>query len=582
MDRQRPEITVKDTVSGLMREPRKIARALAPWVGERRWSGLGGVNGLRTTLFDSLTLEGGRGRLVSALFIEAIGCKGMRMVRERFFLPLLMTTNPSDASGLEEGSFRIICVDGEVIVVEGEKTRPYNNSILEAYHGDGWVKTEAGNVIRFVLRDGLKVPASVEGSTPTVLGGGDTTNVVVRVDAEGMPPMVLKTYKRITEVNPEPELLEALTEAGFRHVPKLWGRLVYEVPRRKPRVLSVLESFVDNDGDGRKPFLDALVSDLKGLLKQWNLSHEAPGDYGEGGLRGGAIKDVASHLGGIIAELHHALASRPHGAFEPEPIVEGDVTRWSERARQNLEACFKGLLTLIEEPGLEPQFRDVVEGLLHEAEEVREEIEEAIARFETMVGMTKLRTHQDLHLAQMLSKRTATGFDFILIDFEGDPQRKGADRREKEPPLRDLGTMARSFGYVKYFSLTRVLEGIPYPQALATVTQTYMNARERTPALSKPVSEFDSRVLGCLAEYGSRWEYMVEGAMVAGYLERSRMLGAPYLLRDGRFDEGFLESIIKLWKVEKAILEIGYELDHRVLNVVIPLEGLVSCFLNDP
>ncbi|MFQ6075558.1 MAG: hypothetical protein ACE5Z5_05430 [Candidatus Bathyarchaeia archaeon] len=577
MDGQTRKIAVQDSVSDLMHELDKVVRALAPWVGESRWSGLGGVTDLRTTLLDSFTLEEGRERLVSALFIEATGLKEGRRIHERFFLPILMTTNRSDIIGYGERMFRVVCSDGEVVVAEGERTPSYNRKMLKTYQEEGRVETEAGNVVNFMLRDGFKVPKNLKGLTSTVLGGADTTNIVVRVDAEGMPPLVVKTYKRITEVNPEPELLEALAGAGFRHVPKLWGRLVYGVPRQEPTVLSVLESFEENDGDGGRPFLDDLVSDLQMLHERCGTTEGASGEYAEGRLRNSTIKDISSHLGGIIAELHHALASYPNEAFEPEPIVEGDVARWSERARQNLEECFKGLSMLLEEPRLEPLFKDVIEALLHEAEDVREEIEEEIARFDMMIGTTKLRTHQDLHLAQMLSKKTDTGFDFILIDFEGDPQRSGAERREKESPLRDLGTMARSFDYVKYFSLARVLEGIPYPQALAMVAHAYMGARGRTPARSMPTDKFDPRVLGCLTGYANQWEGMVEEAMVEGYLERSRMLGSSYLHRDGRFDEGFLKSIIKLWKVEKAILEIRYELNHRVQNVVIPLEGLVSC-----
>jgi len=75
--------------------------------------------------------------------------------------------------------------------------------------------------------------------------------------------------------------------------------------------------------------------------------------------------------------------------------------------------------------------------------------------------------HQDLHLQQMLilSETAYNNSDLnnrepIILDFEGDPQMNLDQRFQFQSIFMDLASLIRSFNYIKYFTLTSLIETI--------------------------------------------------------------------------------------------------------------------------
>src|SRR5690606_13787578 len=56
-----------------------------------------------------------------------------------------------------------------------------------------------------------------------------------------------------------------------------------------------------------------------------------------------------------------------------------------------------------------------------------------------------------------------TGKDFLIIDFEGEPDRPMSERRIKRSPLRDVSGMIRSFHYASNTALMGQVPGAIIP-----------------------------------------------------------------------------------------------------------------------
>jgi maltose alpha-D-glucosyltransferase/alpha-amylase len=154
------------------------------------------------------------------------------------------------------------------------------------------------------------------------------------------------------------------------------------------------------------------------------------------------------------------------------------------------------------------------------------------------IDAVRIRCHGDFHLGQVLY----TGKDFVIIDFEGEPARPVSERRIKRSPLRDVAGMLRSFDYAAHVAL--------------------LNWRERG-----LVSDADHLYLESWAGY---WSKCAGAAFICGYktsTEGTRLLPA---------DTARLKDLLDFYVLDKAVYELGYELNNRPEWVSIPIGGIIE------
>ena len=157
---------------------------------------------------------------------------------------------------------------------------------------------------------------------------------------------------------------------------------------------------------------------------------------------------------------------------------------------------------------------------------------DALQKLRGGAGLT--RCHGDYHLGQVLM----TEGDVVILDFEGEPARPLAERRRKGSPLRDVAGMVRSFSYA---ALT----------GLGAATHTRPEDVER------------------LAPWADVWEAQVSATFLRAYR------GATHDVDFLPSDSGDFDVLLHAFVLDKAMYELGYELNNRPDWVHIPLSGLL-------
>ncbi|HVR44897.1 MAG TPA: maltose alpha-D-glucosyltransferase [Thermoanaerobaculia bacterium] len=358
----------------------------------------------------------------------------------------------------------------------------------------------------------------------------------------------LKLYRRVEAgINPDFEISRFLSEkTTFRATPPLAGGLEYHRGKEVSTV-ALLQGFVPSGGDAWSFTLDTLGLYFERLLSERELLTQVDAAVPEESFVDlarqelpplaadllGAYVSSAGLLARRTAELHLALASRPEDpVFAPEPFTPHYQRSIYQHMRTQMTRTFQVLRKRARE--LQEPARTEAQTLLAREQELHERFREVLER---KISTLRIRTHGDYHLGQVLH----TGKDFIIIDFEGEPARPLSERRIKRSALRDVAGMLRSFNYAPYAVLLGQVSGL--------------------------VRDEDAPLLDRAARFWHRW---ISAVFLERYLEVARADSiAP------KSDEE-LDVLLRAYLLEKALYEVGYEMNNRPDWVRVPLRGILQ------
>nr|MBA2744413.1 putative maltokinase [Chthoniobacterales bacterium] len=379
----------------------------------------------------------------------------------------------------------------------------------------------------------------VVGLAGNALAGGDNAlpSTVLGVEQSNSSMVFenkyfLKLYRKLEDgVNPDVEVTRFLSEnTAFTNVPAFAGAVEYRRDRAEPTVICAMQTAVTSEGDAWSMTLDSVSRFYERVLAR---KADLQSDIVAAGavlndLIGGIYPERAKLLGERTAELHLALASEAEDKrFAPEPFN----AMGQRSVFQNMRATVRRSWELLGKKlaQLPSNFREEAAGIFAAEKQILAQQQRILDR---VSGAAKIRIHGDYHLGQVLY----TGKDFIILDFEGEPARALSERKLKRSALRDVAGMMRSFQYAAYSALWQPSmrsEDIPF-----------------------------------LERWADLWYRQMSGVFLQSYLNTSA--GAAFLPPR----EEDLQVMLEAYLLDKAVYEVGYELNNRPDWVVIPIRGI--------
>jgi maltose alpha-D-glucosyltransferase / alpha-amylase len=523
-----------------------LARRLLAYSSGQRWYRSKARAVKSVSLEDTVRLPAGAEEANFSQFLGLLGVELTSGARETYFLPLRFAAGDAARSAITEEAPRVVSElhletptpDGSTngALVEAIGSRELAQELLRVMREGRRIASEHGFLSGQFFEAPIDSPPESE-LEPRFAAFEQSNSSIVYGKA-----LLLKLLRVIEEgPNLELEMARFLASSSKPHAsPRVLGSLEWSQGKRSQTV-GILSEFVENSGTA------------------WGLTQEALAAFFEAALTahapltpvklpGAPVAECSEEVPQTLvalaspyfsrvrllaertAELHTALASSTtDAAFASEPFGVSHQHSIYQNAHTSLVRVFQQLRTRL--GGLPEASQSTARALLARESFIDARLKAIVSRrFDTQ----RIRCHGDYHLGQLLF----TGDNFVIIDFEGEPAKSPTERRYKRCPLRDVACMLRSFDYA---------------------TQTAL----RSPHLR-------AQDLPVLLPWANAFRAWVQTVFTREYLTAAKGQGfVPQATQT-------VSELLDFFLLEKAIYEIGYELNNRPDWLDVPLLGLTQ------
>jgi maltose alpha-D-glucosyltransferase / alpha-amylase len=464
---------------------------------------------------------------------------------ETYFLPVTFLTNAEQiVRYLKNENQSVVCYlktpEAEGIIIDAIYEEAFRNELFWRIKTNDKVGVQGGDLLfeSGKLLDSLKVER--EDVFSEVLRAEQSNTSVIYNNQ-----FFFKIYRKLdTDINPDLELVRFLSErTAFENSPRYGGGIQFEDRVEKTfTILGLLQNKIPNQGEAWTMMLAALNRYYEKILTKVKRDEPAPPlvradrvyfDQTPERLQrfiGSVMHERATLLGVRTAEMHIALSSDHQDPdFCPERFTKNYQRSIYSQHRKLVNEKLSALERRL--PELPEHIADEARRIL----EIKDDILDCFRQiYDDKIEATKTRVHGDYHLAQVLFD----GRDFFIIDFEGEPMYSISERRLKRTPFKDVAGMVRSFHYAAFGQLV--------------LNQNYRKAD-----------------MPLLEEWANQWFHYVSQYFLSAYLDKAQ--GHDFVPDD----KEAMELLLRIYVLEKAIYEVGYEMNARPEWLRIPIRGVL-------
>ena len=470
-------------------------------------------------------------------FLLILEVQYVQRLPEFYFLPVTFMAADLMSDRVEYTAQSVVCraeIQGAAgFVVDSSYDKPFRDFLFVNMAKEGRIRDDEGGMLQFHSSVFAKIDQDKEVDSKILKTDQSNTSIIYN------NLYFFKFYRKLErEMNPEVEVVRFLSErTSFQNSPRYAGSFEHRDHAGKTIVFGLLQERVENQGEswslameavGR--YYDRIASKGMDLIPPPLVSSsslrfdETPLLMQE--LIGRGFYDRIVRLAQRTAEMHQALASdKSNPAFAPEQITPNYQRSLYSSFRKLVRDRFNLLESAM--PRIAPAAQSLAKKVLAYEDQI-------LACFAEVnqhrISGEKIRVHGDYHLGQVLF----TGSDFVIIDFEGEPGVSFNERRLKKSPFKDVAGMMRS---LQYAAFGKILLSDKYSKA----------------------------EVGALEKWADQWQHYVNRYFLGAYLQSMGM--------ETKFSHQH-EVLLLTLLLEKAIYELGYELNGRPDWTIVPLRGI--------
>lgn len=470
-------------------------------------------------------------------FLAVIEVDYVQRLPELYFLPLAFLPSDNIMERVEYTVQSVVCraeIQGKAgFIMDSSYDKLFRDFLFISMGKEIKLKVDDGGTLLF--NSGVFAKIDVNRDIDSKILRADQSNTAIIYNDQ----YFFKFYRKLeNEINPELEIVQFLSEhTTFQNSPRYAGSVEYRDQDGGVIVFGLLQRKVENQGeawtmsvDSVGRFYERIMSKAKTiklpkLINKASIKFEEAPDVIQEFIGRGFYERMV-RLGQRTAEMHLALGSNTSNpAFVPENFTANYQRSMYSSLRKLVKDRFNLLETTL--PKLTAEVQEFAKKVLALENDIMQCFSEV---YQLKIKAHKIRIHGDYHLGQVLF----TGRDFVIIDFEGEPGLSFSERRLKKSALKDVAGMMRSIHYAAFGKIL--------------LNENY---RERD--------------LEFLESWAEQWQHYVSRFYLGAYMERMNM-GTVLSVED--------DVLIRTFLLEKAIYELGYELNGRPDWTIIPLRGI--------